>query len=73
MQREGIGFYNTFAPVINWFTGRLLIMMAEMDVWESRKTEYVLDFTQAQTDSDVYLHLPARFNVDGEDEMKHIF
>ena len=34
MQREGIDFNNTFAPVVNWSTIRLIIMMAEMAVWE---------------------------------------
>ena len=30
MQREGIYFRDTFAPVVNWSTVRLTIMMAEM-------------------------------------------
>ena len=34
MQREGIDFNNTFAPVVNWSTIMLIIMMAEMAVWE---------------------------------------
>ena len=36
MQQEGIDLHNTFAPVVNWSTVRLLVMMAEMDWWESR-------------------------------------
>ena len=31
IKQEGIEFYNTFAPVVNWSTVRLTIMMAEMD------------------------------------------
>ena len=42
-------------------------MMFKMDGWESRKIGYVLDFSQAPIDSDIYLHLPAGFHVDGED------
>ena len=67
MQLEGVYFHNTFSPIVNWFTSRLLIMMAEMPGWESRKFYYVLVFSQAPIDSDVYLHLPAGFHVDGED------
>ena len=68
MQREGIDFHNTFAPVLNWYNVRLIVMMAEMDGWESIQIDYVLAFSQAQIDSDFYLYLPEGFHVDGEDE-----
>ena len=58
MQQEGIDFHNTFAPVVNWYTVRLIIMMSEMNGWESRQIGYVLAFSKSQIDSDVYLHLP---------------
>ena len=73
MQREGIGFHNTFAPVVNWSTVRLIIMMSEMAIWESRQINYVIDFSQAPIDSGVYLHLSAVFHVDGEDENETYF
>ena len=53
-----IDFHNTFAPVVNWSTIRLIIMMDDMAGWESRHIYYVLDFSQAPIDSDIYLHLP---------------
>ena len=48
-------------------------MMTEMAGWESRQIDYVLAFSQATIDSDVYLHLPAGFHVDGEDENETYF
>ena len=39
-----------------------------MDGLESMKIDYVLDFSQAPIDGDVYLHLPAVFHLDGEDK-----
>ena len=30
MQQEGIDLHNTFSPVVNWSTVRLLVIMAEM-------------------------------------------
>ena len=65
-------FHNTLAPVVNWSTVRLLNMMDEMDVWESRKIDYVIAFPQAPIDSDVYPHLPAVFHVDGKEKNIHI-
>ena len=41
--------------------------MAEMDGWELIKIYYVIVFSQAPIDGDVYLHLPAGFHVDVED------
>ena len=67
MQRKWIDFNNTSAHAVNWSTVRLIIMMAIMDVWESRQINYVLDLSQAPIDGDVCLHLPAGFHVHGKD------
>ena len=67
IQRERIDFCNTFVPVVNWFTVRLIIMMDEMAVWKSRQINHFLAFSKSPIDSGIYLHLPARFHVYGED------
>ena len=51
----------------------LMIMMAEMAGWESIQIDYVLAFSQALFDSDIYLHLTAGFHVDGEDKNETYF
>ena len=33
MQREYIDFHNTFSPVVNWYTVKLIIIMADMAGW----------------------------------------
>ena len=48
-------------------------MMAEMAGRESIQMGHVLAFSQAPIDSDVYLHLPAEFHVDDEDENEILF
>ena len=73
MQREGIDFHNTFAPVVNWSTVRSIIIVADMAGWESRNIDYALSFSQALIDSDFYLHVPAGFHVDDEDENEAYF
>ena len=57
--------YNTFAPIVNWSTVRLIIMMAKMTGWESRKIDYIRAFYQAPIGSDVYLCLSEGFHVNG--------
>ena len=56
-----IDCHNKFAPILNWSTARLIIMMSEISGWESRKIDYVLALPQAPIDIDVYLHLPANW------------
>ena len=60
-----IFFHNIFAPVVNWFTVRLNNIIDVMAGWESRSIDYVIDLYQALIDSDVYLHLPPGFHIDG--------
>ena len=73
MQREVIGFRNTFSLVVNWSTVSLIVIMAGIARWESIQIYYILAFSQAKIDSDVYLHLPAGFHADGEDENETYF
>ena len=47
--------------------------MSDMAGRKSRHIDYVLAFSQAPIDSDVYLHLPAGFHVYGEDENETYF
>ena len=48
MLLEWIDLHNTFAPVVNWCTVRLISMMADMAAWKSRQIDYVLGLFQAQ-------------------------
>ena len=73
MQQEGIDLHNTFAPVVNWSTVRLLVMMDEMAGWESRQIDYFLALCQSPIGSDVYIHLPEVFHVDDEDKNEIYF
>ena len=73
MQQEGIDFNNTLAPVVNWSTVGLIIMMAEMAGWESRQIDYFLALSRSPIGSDVYLYLPEVFHVDGEDKNEIYF
>ena len=63
MQRKGIDFWNTYAPVVNWATVRLILIMAEIVGWKTKQIDYVLAFSQAPIDTDLYLHLPQGFHA----------
>ena len=68
MQQEGIDLHNTLAPVVNWSTVRLLVIIADMAGWKSRQIDYVLDLSKSTISSEVYLHLLEVLHVYGEDK-----
>ena len=63
MQEKGVDYFNTFAPVVNWNTIRFLLTLSIMNRWCSRHIDYVLAFSQANCDADVYLSLPPGFKT----------
>ena len=56
-----IDCHNIFAPVVNWSTVRLIIMMAEIAGWKPIQIDYVIYFYQSPIDSNVYLHLTSNW------------
>ena len=68
-----IDYHNTFAPVVNWYIGRVIIMISEMAGWESIKIDYVLAFSFAPMYRDFYFYLPAGFYAYGEKENETYF
>ena len=68
MQRKGVDYWHTYAPVVNWSTVRLVLLLTEMAGWESRQIDYVLAFSQAPIDSTVYCRLPTGFHIENGTE-----
>jgi len=53
-----VDFFNTFAPVVQWATVRLLLNLSITLDLESVQVDYVSDFCQAPIEEDVYVELP---------------
>ena len=58
MQIEGVDFFNTFAPVVQWATVRLLLNLSITLKLATVQVDYVSAFCQAPIDEDVYVELP---------------
>ena len=63
MQRWVIDYWETYAPVINWISVRLLLALAIIHVLETKYIDFVLAFSQADLDTDVYMELPFGFEL----------
>ena len=68
-QKEGVDFFDTYAPVVSWSTVRLLLTLSVIHDLETRQVDYTNAFVQADLHDDehVYIELPDYFGSrDGE-------
>ena len=62
MQRWDIDFWETYAPVVNWISVWLLLILAIIHVLDTKSTDFVLAFPQAKLEIDVFMELPYGFD-----------
>jgi hypothetical protein len=67
-QEEGVNFWETFAPVASWSTIRLVLILALIYGWDSRQIDFVLAYTQAAVECELYMSIPKGFEVEGDEE-----
>jgi hypothetical protein len=57
-QIEGVDFFDTFAPVVQWSTVRLLLVISLILNLATKQVDYVSAFCQASIEEDVFIELP---------------
>jgi len=65
-QIEGVDYFETFAPVVQWMTVRLILIMTILLNLENKQIDYTAAFLQAPLDHDVYVEMPKLFQVEGK-------
>ena len=61
LQREGIDYFETYAPVLQWSTVRLLLTMILTNRWTTKQVDYTNAFAQADLKEEVYIEQPKGF------------
>ena len=61
MQTWGTNYWETYAPVVNWASVRLLLAVAKIHKLPSKSIDFVLAFPQADLEVPVYMELPLGF------------
>ncbi len=69
-QRHGVSFTETYAPVVNWFTLRLLIILSIVKRWKTRQIDMVLAYPQADIKSEVYIRIPYGMKISESGDRK---
>jgi hypothetical protein len=66
-------FFETYAPVVQWSTIRLLLSTVLTEKWTTRQVDYTNAFAQAELNEDVYVESPRLFGpASGKDKVLHI-
>jgi len=61
-QQWGVNYWETYAPVVNWASVRLLLALSHIHGLESRSIDFVLAFPQADLETVVYMEIPYGFD-----------
>jgi len=62
---KALHYEETYAPVVQWVTIRFFISLAVLSNWHTRQLDFVLAYTQADIERDLYTKLQAGFTVPG--------
>jgi len=65
MQQWGENYWETYSPVVNAMTVKLLLIIAKLHKLESKSIDFVLAFPQADLDIDIWMDLPIGFEPIG--------
>jgi len=65
-QVEGKDYFETFAPVVQWLTVRLILVLTIIMGLENKQIDYTAAFIQAPIDTDVYMEMPRLFTTEGK-------
>ena len=63
-QHQGIDFWETYSPVVQWSSVRLMLILSIIHGFASRQVDFVQAFPQAPIDDDVYIRIPQGFSYD---------
>ena len=65
MQTWGVNYWETYAPVVNWLSVRMLMILSIIHDLETRSIDFVLAFPQAPLNVDIYMEPPYGFDRNG--------
>jgi histone deacetylase 1/2 len=57
-QQFGVNYFETYSPVVAWFSLRTLLTLALLNVWHTRQIDFVQAYPQAPIEFDMYMELP---------------
>ena len=73
MQRWGENYWETYSPVVNWLSVRLLLSISIIHKLHTRSIDFVLAFPQAKLEENIYMEMPIGMDYgDSSDKRKYV-
>jgi hypothetical protein len=70
MQQWRTNYWETYSPVVNMVTVRVILLLAQIYKLDSKAVDFVLAFPQAKLYANIWMYLPIGFQVDTDNESK---
>jgi hypothetical protein len=65
-QVKGVDFFATFAPVVNWTTVHLMLILSSILGLSTYQVDFMAAFIHAPIDEDMYVDMPRGFSESGK-------
>ena len=72
MQQWGENYWETYSPVVNMLTVRLLLIICKVHKLHSKSIDFVLAFPQADLEEDIWMRIPEGVKIDSEDGEEYL-
>jgi hypothetical protein len=71
-QQYGINYFETYSPVVTWFSLRTLLTLALLNNWHTQQIDFVQAYTQAPIEFDMYMELPKGIEMKDGNRKTHV-
>ena len=58
----------TYAPVVKWYSIRMMLALALVNNWHTQQIDYVLAYPQAPIEREIYMKIPRGMEIGGKDK-----
>jgi hypothetical protein len=72
-QQHGVNFFETYSPVVAWFSIRIVLTLALLNQWYTRQIDFVMAYPQAPVECDIYMKLPKGIETRYGNGRTHVF
>jgi hypothetical protein len=69
MHQEGVDHFETYAPVVQWSTIRMLLTLVLREGWSTRQVDNTNAFAQAELKEELYVEPPKYFAPGDETDL----
>ena len=64
-QELGVNYWETYSPVVQWNSIRLVLILTLMQGWATKQIDFIMAYPQAEIECPMYMEIPQGFVVKG--------